>query len=170
MPQNLPINFFYNILETGNNVKLVKKQSFITINVEGTKNNKVILLAKFKDMSRFKKLCFFTEVGNIIRQPTVEMKRDGYVILATIQLEPKLRELCEKINADDLSFAKKYLRNQVVNSKSGYHFGTTGTIHGFGFGPVYSSNSVTQYSIDKIAKSKFYFKFLLVYYTDVTFY
>ena len=151
--------FLYNIVETGNNVKLVKKQSFITINVEGTKNNKVILLAKFKDMSRFKKLCFFTEVGNIIHQPTVEMKRDGYVILATIQLEPKLRELSENIYADDLPLAEKYLRNQVVNSKSDYHFGTTGTIHGFGFGPVYSLNSETQYSIDKIAKSKFNFSF-----------
>ena len=159
---------FYNIMEIGSNVKLVKKQNFTTIKVEGSKNNKVILLTKFKDLSELKKLCFYTEVGNIIHQPTVEMKRDGYVILATIQLEPKLREFSENINANDLLIANKYLRNQVVNSKSDYHLGTTGTIHGFGFGPVYSSNAVTQHSIDKIAKSKFNFKFFGINYINIT--
>ena len=55
--------------------------------------------------------------------------------MATLQAEHKLRNLNENINNLDLVVAKKDLRNQVANSKKDYHFGTTGRIHGFGFGP-----------------------------------
>ena len=91
----------------------------------------------------------------MIQGENSQINKEGYVILATLQAEHKLRNLNENINNLDLVVAKKDLRNQVANSKKDYHFGTTGRIHGFGFGPVYSSNAETGHSIEKIEKSKY---------------
>ena len=113
------------------------------------------MLVKYGDICHLKKNSFFTEVGKMIQGENAQIKKEGYVVLATFQAEHKLRNLNENINNMDLSVAKKYLRNQVVNSKKDYHFGTTGRIHGFGFGPVYSSNAETGHSIEKFAKSKY---------------
>ena len=47
------------------------------------------LVKKFKELNDLKKKAFFTEVGNMIHQRTIEMKRDRYAFLTTIQLEHK---------------------------------------------------------------------------------
>ena len=63
---------------------------------------------------------------------------------------------------NDLVLAKKYLRNQVVKGEIKYHFETTGIIHEFGFGPVYKSILETKHSIDELAKSEFYQRYLIL--------
>lgn len=109
---------------------------------------------RYSDVMRNDKLSFFTETGKLIEHEKCTDKHEGYVILGTIQSEQSLRDLRHQFSANDIKLAKTHLRNQVVNSSKTYHFGTTGTIHGFGFGPVYKSNEVTNHSIEKFAKSE----------------
>ena len=151
---------FYQIDSIGDNVKLVKKKSFIKLNVERTKNNKVFIVLKFKDALEIDKLSYFTETGNLIDRDKYEANTKGYVLLATIQSEPFLRTKSDSFTRDDMLIAKKFLQNQTQSSKTDYHFGTTGNIYGFGYGPVYTSNKDTQYSIDRFAKSKFVCKLI----------
>ena len=58
----------------------------------------------------------------MIQGENAQIKKEGYVVFATFQAEHKLWNLNENINNMDLAVAKKYLRNQVVNSKKDYHF------------------------------------------------
>ena len=101
------------------------------------------------------KLSFFTETGKVIEGVNNDINSEGYVVLATIQSEPKIREFENNFILTDITIAKKFLRNQVQSSKKEYHYGTTGHIYGFGYSPVYSSNAETQYTIDRFAKSKY---------------
>ena len=98
---------------------------------------------------------FITETGNFIDSANRTSNKKGYVILAAVQSEQAIRKSEIKFSVDDVSLAKKYLRNQAQSSNKEYHFGTTDNIFGFGYGPVYSSNSEIQYTIDRFAKSKF---------------
>ena len=145
---------FYEIEKIGANVKLLRKKKYYNLNIDGTVNKKVILVVRYSDVMRNDKLSFFTETGKLIEHEKCTDKHEGYVILGTIQSEQSLRDLRRQFSANDLKLAKTHLRNQVVNSSKTYHFGTTGTIHGFGFGPVYKSNEVTNHSIEKFAKSE----------------
>ena len=84
----------------------------------------------------------------------LQHQQKGYILLATIQSEPMLRNDPTTLTQDNILIAKKYLRNQTQSSKKDYHFGTTGHIYGFGFGSFYASNNETKYTIDRFAKSK----------------
>ena len=161
---------FYEIDSVGENVRFVAKKTFMKLNVEGTKNNKVFIVLKFKDALEVDKLTYFTETANLIDRENYENNTKGYVLLATIQAEPILRQNPAAFTRDDLLIAKKFLRNQTQSSKKDYHFGTTGNIYGFGFGPVYTSNKETQYTIDQFAKSKFVHIIIprFIYYTVLT--
>ena len=145
---------FYDIEEIGRNVQLNHNTKYFNLNIDGTKNKKIILVVRYREVMNNKKLSFFTEIGKLIDDEKITDKHEGYVILGTIQSEQSLKDLPYQFTADDINLAKKYLRNQVVNSDKTYHFGTTGTIHGFGFGPVYRSNKETKYSVEKFAKSE----------------
>ena len=63
---------------------------------------------------------------------------------------------------NDLVLTKKYVQNQVVKADKNYHFEISGIIHGFGLGSVYKSNLETKHSIDKLAKSEFYQRYLIL--------
>ena len=144
---------FYNLETIGENVRFNKKKNY-NLNVEGTKNNKVFILAKFKDMLKVNKLSFVTETGHLIDIENYDINKKGYIFVAAIQNEPMLRNDPTTLSRDNILLAKKYLRNQTQSSKKDYHFGTTDHIYGFGFGPVYASNNETKYTIDCFAKSK----------------
>ena len=120
----------------------------------------MFIVLKFKDALEIEKLSYFTETGNLIDREKHETNTKGYVLLATIQTELLLRTKSDSFTRDDMLIAKKFLRNQTQSSKKDYHFGTTGNIYGFSYGPVYTSNKDTQYSIDRFAKSKFICKLI----------
>ena len=82
------------------------------------------------------------------------LTNDRYVVLAIIQAEPLLRNISNNIDLDDVQLARKYVKKQVQVSNKDYHYGTTGTIHGFGYGPIYTSNIITRHTIDTFAKSR----------------
>ena len=141
--------------EIGENIKLNIKKNFIKLNIEGTKNNKIFIVVKYEELMNIDRISFFTETGNVIESGNKTSNKKGYVILAAVQSEQVIRKSNINFTVDEVSLAKKYLRNQTQSSNKEYHFGTTGNIFGFGYGPVYSSNSETQYTIDRFAKSKF---------------
>ena len=85
----------------------------------------------------------------------IHFATDTYQRLATIQCEQILRNNKTILSRDDILVAKKFLRNQTQSTKKDYHFGTSGHIFGFGYGPVYKSNEETKYTIDRFAKSKY---------------
>ena len=145
---------FYDVEKYGKNVMIQEKEKKINVNLEGTKNNKIILITRLRDVFDIQRTLYFTETGELIGSLDREKSKDCYVILAILQSEESLRKLDEMVTADDVILAKKYLRNQVVASEKKYHYGTTGTIHGFGFGPVYKSNEDTKHSIEMFAKSE----------------
>ena len=68
----------------------MKKKNY-NLNVEGTKNNKVFIVAKYKNMLKVNKLSFITETGNLIDRENCGINKKGYILLATIQSEPILR-------------------------------------------------------------------------------
>ena len=51
---------------------------------------------------------------------------EGYMILVTIQSEPKLQNLIKNLISNYLMTTKKYLKIQVVNSNTDCHFRTPG--------------------------------------------
>ena len=166
---------FYDIEKCGKNVMIQEKKNIINVNLEGTKNNKIILIVRLRDVFAIQKISFFTETGDLIGSLDREKSKDCYVILAIFQSEEALRKLDKRVKADDVILAKKYLRNQVVASEKNYHYGTTGTIHGFGFGPVYKSNEDTKHSIEMFAKSEcviiqFFVSLYKCYDTDLRFF
>ena len=97
---------FYHIQKIGDNVKFTKKGKYFNINLEGSKNKKIILLVKYGGICHLKKISFFTEVGKMIQGENAQIKKEGYVVLATFQAEHKLRNLNVNINNMDLAVAK----------------------------------------------------------------
>ena len=112
-------------------------------------------MTKFKDGLKVNKLSFVTESGNLIDRGCYDINNKGYILLATIQSEQILRNNKNTLSREDILIAKKFLRNQTESTKKDYHFGTSGHIFGFGYGPVYKSNEETKYTIDRFAKSKY---------------
>ena len=146
---------FYEIDTVGENVRMNSKRNFYNLNVDGTKNNKIFIVTKFKDGLKVNKLSFVTESGNLIDRGCYDINNKGYILLATIQSEQILRNNKNTLSREDILIAKKFLRNQTESTKKDYHFGTSGHIFGFGYGPVYKSNEETKYTIDRFAKSKY---------------
>ena len=146
---------YYDVEKYGKNIKVTSKKNYMNINLDGTKNNKILLIVRLRDVIDIQKICFFTETGDLVGPLNGEKSKDCYVILAMLQSEEALRDLDEQVTDNDVILAKKYLRNQVVGTEKKYHYGTTGTIHGFGFGPVYKSNEDTKHSIEMFAKSEY---------------
>ena len=124
----------YDVKKIGEKVRFTRKKGYINLNIEGSMNNKVMVAVRLDNLLAIQKISFFTETGNVILMQNQQTDTEGYTILSTIQLMPMMQNLSKKLNVNDLQIAKRFLRNQVVNSKKDYHFGTTGNIYSFGFG------------------------------------
>ena len=111
---------FYVIEEIGENVKLTRKKKYYNLNIDGTANKKIILVVRYSDVMRNKKLSFFTETGKMIGDEKRTDKHEGYVILATIQSEQSLRDLPQQFSTNDLNLAKTYLRHPGLRKLKTY--------------------------------------------------
>ena len=58
-PEKKNRRVYYNIAAIGKNVRMTKKNQFTHLNVEGTKNNKILILVPFKDLLNVEKISFF---------------------------------------------------------------------------------------------------------------
>ena len=114
----------------------------------------IIIVVKFEDVMRHLNLNFFTEIGQLMVENDIHLNTKGYVVLGTIQFEEHFEKMPNLISPEDLKIAQKYFYNQTKNNSADYHFGTTGSIFSFGYGPRYSKNPKTQHSIDRLANSE----------------
>ena len=111
-------------------------------------------MVKFEEVRFNSKLCFITESGRLIAQEEIAKSSEGYVVLAAINHDSKLSASHEHFSDEEISLAKKFFYNQSHNSKKEYHYNTTGTIHSFGYGPMYRQDPVTKHSVARFANSK----------------
>ena len=75
--------------------------------MEETRNNKVFILVRYKDIIADKKLSFFPETGSVVDSENNYNKTKGYVLLATIQAEPILQKYNTVLTRDDILTANK---------------------------------------------------------------
>ena len=123
----------------------------------------IMLLVQFKDIMYNPKLYFFSETGVLLDENNLALNNEGYVVLATIQQDSRLLQPHSPFSTEELLIANKFLYNQIGNGKKEYHFRTSGTIHSFGYGAMYSQHPITKYSVDKFATSKFYYQIYFGY-------
>ena len=90
----------------------------------------------------------------------VNTNMHGYVLLAFIQLEKNWKTQNILMTENRLQIANKFYINQIKQKQGNYHFGTSGTIFGLGYGPKCHRNK-HGHSIDRYSNSKSAFKFIL---------
>ena len=144
----------YEISYIGHNIIYKTKKNYLNIQLENTKQKWLLILAKFEEVRFNPKLCFITESGHLISQDELTKNSEGYVVLAAINHDAKLTADHDPFSDDEISLAKKFFYNQSHSSKKEYHFNTTGTIHSFGYGPVYRQDPTTKHSVARFATSK----------------
>ena len=144
----------YEIEYIGPNVVYKANRNYLNLQLENTKQKWVLLLVKFEEVMLNPKLCFFTETGHLIPQEDISKNLDGYVVLAAINHDTKLVDDHDPFSEEEVLMAKNFFYNQSSKSKKEYHYNTTGTIHSFGYGPMYHQDPVTKYTVAKFAKSK----------------
>ena len=102
----------YKVDSFGENVNYNCKNNFYNLNVDGTKNNKIFVLVKYKDVRENPKLSFFTETGTVVDHLQSDNTK-GYVLLVTVQVKPRMRKEKTVITQDDILLANRYLQNQT---------------------------------------------------------
>ena len=63
-----------------------------------------------------------------------------YVTLSIIKIDKQIQETEPIIVDSDLTLMKHFFVNQIAIKKGNYHFNTTGTIYGLGYGPKLNRN------------------------------
>lgn len=144
----------YEHVEYGKNIQYSSKKKYINLHPENTTNNRIVILVPFKEVCNNPGLSFFSEIGNPIKKENIHLNNEGYIVLGTIQANKMFRQTLESFSTSELNLTKKFCYNQANKNRKNYHFGTTGTIHSFGYGPMYNLNPDTKYSIDKFANRK----------------
>ena len=144
----------YEVSYIGHNIIYKTKKNYLNIQLENTTKKWLLIVTKFEEVRSNPKLCFITESGHLISQDELTKNSDGYVVLAAINFDTKLTNCHDPFSDDEISMAKKFFYNQSHSSKKEYHFNTTGTIHSFGYGPVYRQDPITKHSVARFATSK----------------
>ena len=152
---------YYERVEFGTKVQYTAKKKYINLHPENTANNRIVILVPFKEVLDNQGLSFFTEIGNSIKKENLHLNNEGYVILGTIQANKMFRQTLVSFSIYELNLTKFFCYNQTNKNRNNHHFGTTGAIHSFGYGPMYNLNPETKHSIDKFANRKF---FIFYYY------
>ena len=147
-------NIFYDIKWMGDNVKMKVNGKNYHINLSSCKRNIIFILAAIHEMNHIDNLIFFTEKGEMIPNSCLDTNRYGYVLLSCIQIEKKWQTKNILMTESRLAIAEKFYINQIKQKHGNYHFGTSGTIYGLGYGPKFHRNE-HGHSIDRYSNSKF---------------
>ena len=144
----------YDVGDIGKKISYAEKGKFLKLLPETTKKHVVYILLPFKEVMNNTDVIFFTENEEIVNEFDIYTDK-GHVLIGTIQFEQQLKTKTTIISSnEDLKIAKKCFYNQVSTKKSGYHFNTEGIIYGFGYGPKYQINDITNSSIGCFKKSE----------------
>lgn len=145
----------YEVYEYGSSINKVEiRGSVVKLFPENTKNNVIFILVPFKEASKNPNLVFYTENGVMLSDLDVPLNDSGSVLIATVQFNREIQQSSICLSDDELKIAHKHFYNQVSSGSSTYHFGTAGTIFGFGYGPKYRIEQSTGSSIGRFTKSK----------------
>ena len=145
----------YEIDYFGKNVDYTQKGNTWILNVSNTKTNSMYLLVRLKDIIHIPKVQYHTAFGKMISKYDIDKDRGQcFVLLAMIHLDKKTQKSKLFFEEKDMKLMKRYLRNQITTTSKNYHFNTTGTIYGFGYGPKSNKNEYG-HSICRFANSKF---------------
>ena len=152
---------YYEIDQVGMNVRFFEKDKVKTLNPSTTSLNTIYFIVRLSDMSDLNNLQFHTELGHMIQKFNLKTHQEKcYVILSIIQIDKNIQESGSLIVEDDIPLMKKFFINQIAIKKGNYHFNTSGTIYGLGYGPKSNRNeyghSVCRFANHKYEISKFY--------------
>ena len=154
VPKNRKI--LYNIKYMGENIHLSKKGRYYNLKPCCTKRNMIYVLVAIHEVMHIENIIFYTEKGDAILQSDLNPNRQGYVLLASIQVAKKWMKNDILITDERYELINKYYINQIKQKQGSYHFGTTGTIFGLGYGPKCHRNK-DGHSIDRYSNSEYMF-------------
>ena len=142
---------YYDIESFGSNVVYIKKGNVWILNPSSTKKNSIFFVVRLKDISSIPNLQFHTELGKMINKYQVDFeKHQCFVLLSIIFMDKTQQNMQPMIKNEDIPLMKRYFINQITTKKGNYHFNTTGTIYGLGYGPKCNKNEFG-HSIGKFA-------------------
>ena len=137
----------------------------MNLQLENTEQRWIIILVRFKKVMYNKKICFFTESVKLINENNLCKNNERYIVLGTVSCDMKLMDKHQSFSSEELVLTKKFLYNQSNSNKKDCHFNTSGTIHSFGYGPMYHQNPITKHTIDKFTtrKSELFIFLMLIF-------
>lgn len=164
---------YYEIDFFGRDVEYTRKGNTWVLNISNTPKNTMYVLVRLNDIFHIPKVQYHTELGKMISKYQLDKDRDHcYVLLSMIHIEKKVKNSPSFVEQNDLQLMKRFLRNQISTTTKNYHFNTTGTIYGFGYGPKSNKNEYG-HSVCRFATSKFrtvFFFFFYIFLTLLTFF
>ena len=115
----------YDIKYMGHNVTMHKRGIYHNLNPSLTKHNIIFILIAIHEISFIDNLVFFTEKGEMIPQSSLDEKKHGFVMLATIQIKKEWQSKDIFMTEPRLQLVKNFYFNQIKPKHGMYHFGTS---------------------------------------------
>ena len=156
-PKNRAI--YYDVKYMGSNIQFSKKGRYYNMKPSSTKCNVMYILIALQEVKQIENLIFFTELGELVLREDLNLKRHGYILLAATKVCKKWQNTETLITDDRHDLIKKFYVNQIKQNQGTYHFGTSGTIFGLGYGPKCHKNK-DGHSIDRYSSSEFLLYFV----------
>ena len=135
IPKNRKI--YHGIKWIGKNVLVNRKEKYRNLNVSFSKHNVVFILIAINEICYMENLMFLTEKGDMISHSKLNNNRRGYVFIAAIRVTKSSQNKQALLTEERFNIVSKFYINQIKQSQGTYHFGTSGTIYGLGYGPKY---------------------------------
>ena len=116
----------------------------------------IYVLVAIREVMHIDNIVFYTEMGDLILSSDLNLNKHGYVLLASVHVAKKWMKNDILITDERYELISKYYINQIKQKQGSYHFWTSGTIYGLGYGPKCHRNK-DGHSIDQYSNSKFMF-------------
>ena len=146
----------YDIDQIGDDIRFNKKCSEWILNPSTTISNTIFIMVRLSDMKNVEKIQYHTEIGHMINNCDLNTTKDQcYVLLSIIKVDKQTQNLPPIISKEDLPLMKRYFINQISAKKGNYHFDTSGTIYGLGYGPK-SNRNTYGHSVCKFSNRKYH--------------
>ena len=145
----------YEIDEIGSKVKYFKKGNEYILNPSTTSRNMIFIVVRLCDLQHIEKIQCHTQFGHMIQKLDLKSNKDRcYIMLSIIKVDKEIHKSEPLIYDQDLPLLERFYINQIAIKKGNYHFDTTGTIYGLGYGPKSNRNEFG-HSVCKYANSKY---------------
>lgn len=131
----------YNIDFFGDKVDYIRKGNLWILNPNNTPTNSIYVIIRLQDIFHIEKVQYHTESGEMISKFDLDINRDHcYVLLSLIHTKKNSINSSSLVDEKEITLMNRFLRNQILQTNGNYHFKTTGTIYGMGYGPKSNRN------------------------------